>query len=183
MTDSAWIEDVKAKLGAALLNVRESAPGEWEFTTDVARMNDVLAYLRGPGQNFTHLSDLTAYDDHPRTPRFYVVYELLSMSRHQRCAVLVVAETSSGEPRVPTVTPLWAGANWLEREVFDMLGIYFTGHPDLRRILLPPDFKGYPLRKDFIVDYRQQFPQTEAPSNPNELFSTLVSTKVTGAQK
>jgi NADH-quinone oxidoreductase subunit C len=78
------------------------------------------------------------------------------MTLGKRCRVVVFAKDDSS-PRLTSVIDLWPGANWLERETYDMFGIIFEGHPDLRRILLPPSFNGFPLRKDFVVDYRQDF--------------------------
>ena len=88
-----------------------------------------------------------------RTPRFEVVYHLYSLSKNHRLRVKI--PVAGEDPVVDSLTPLWKGANWLEREVWDMFGIRFRGHPDLRRILLYEQFEGYPLRKDYPVNYRQ----------------------------
>lgn len=150
----AWAEELLKKHSASL---RESAPGELEFKVDASAdlklAHRLLSDLYNRG--FVHLADLTAYDEYPSSPRFFVVYELISLKEKKRCSV--IASIADANPFIVTVVDLWKGANWLEREVFDMYGINFTGHPDLRRILLPPSFKGFPLRKDFIVDYRQEF--------------------------
>ncbi len=96
--------------------------------------------------NFTTLVDITAVDHPERPQRFDVVYHFLSMWRNHRIRVKVkVGE----DEMVPSLIPVHAGANWFEREVFDMFGILFTGHPDLRRILTDYGFRGHPLRKDF----------------------------------
>ena len=101
---------------------------------------------------FDFLSDLTAVDrlrlDEPG-PRFEVVYHLYSISRRNRLRLKVRAEDGQA---VPTVSTVWEGAIWFEREVFDLLGIPFAGHPDLRRIVLPDDWEGHPLRKDYPVE-------------------------------
>ena len=96
-------------------------------------------------RGFMLLADITAVDWWPREPRFEVVYHLASADRRLR---LKTRLAGSGA-RLPTVKPLWPAANWLEREVYDMYGIVFDGHPDLRRILMPEGFVGYPLRKDY----------------------------------
>jgi NADH-quinone oxidoreductase subunit C len=115
---------------------------------------DVLRFLRDdPEQRFEMLVDVTAIDYRPRDGRFHVVYLLRSLSRNVRLTVKV--KVGGQEPAVPTVTGLWKSANWAEREVWDMLGVRFHGHPDLRRILMYPEFVGHPLRRDYPVDRRQ----------------------------
>jgi NADH-quinone oxidoreductase subunit C len=99
---------------------------------------------------FNLLSDVTCVDRFPVEPRFELNYQLVSLDRRAR--VRLRTSVSIEHPVVDSVVPLWAGANWLEREVSDLFGIQFTGHPDLRRILLPEDFEGYPLRRDFPVE-------------------------------
>ena len=146
---------------------------EPEFTVSVKEFKTLLADLRARG--FVHLADLTAYDEHPQKPRFQVVYELISLKEKSRCAIIVPLEMD--DPKIETVTDLWAGANWLEREVYDMYGIVFENHPDMRRILLPNSFKGYPLRKDFVVDYRQEFDKSLAEEG---LFDPFGNTLVRG---
>ena len=109
---------------------------------------DVCRFLRVE-QAFLRLSGITAVDWHPAEPRFEVVYLLHSLDRNTRLRLKCwVAET---ECEIDSVTGVWRSANWYEREVFDMFGIAFRGHPDLRRILMPSDWEGNPLRKDFPV--------------------------------
>jgi NADH-quinone oxidoreductase subunit C len=97
------------------------------------------------GGTYTFLTDETAVDYPKREKRFEVIYHLYSFKRNDRLRLKVVA--GEGE-RVPSVVSVWPTANWLEREVFDMFGVLYDGHPDLRRILLPDEWVGYPLRKD-----------------------------------
>jgi len=99
-----------------------------------------------PELEYDFLTDLTAVDYPMRPRRFDVVYHLYSMTRNHR--LRLKATVGEGE-EIATVVPVWKAANWEERECFDMFGIVFTGHPDLRRILLPEDWEGYPLRKDY----------------------------------
>ncbi len=174
---SAWYESQKALLEPYLLSFRESAPGEPEYTVKAEAILEVLSKLKAEsGGGFEHLADLTAYDAKPAQPRYHVVYELISMVQKKRCAV--IAPLKDDKPTIATATQLWSGANWLEREVYDMYGISFEGHPDLRRILLPPSFQGYPLRKDFVVDYRQNFPKVESDSGIFDPFgNTIVKTE------
>jgi NADH-quinone oxidoreductase subunit C len=103
-----------------------------------------------PSLRFTFLSDLTTVDRFPMEPRFEVNYHLLSIERVLRLRLRV--RVTGPEPSVPTVTSVWPTANWHERESFDLFGIRFHGHPDLRRILMPDDWEGYPLRKDYPVE-------------------------------
>jgi NADH-quinone oxidoreductase subunit C len=111
------------------------------------RIVDACFFLRDtPELEFDFLTDLTAVDYPARTKRFDVVYHLYSMTRNHR--LRLKAAVGEDEP-IPTVVPVWKAANWEERECFDMFGIIFTGHPDLRRILLPEDWEGFPLRKDY----------------------------------
>jgi NADH-quinone oxidoreductase subunit C len=106
-----------------------------------------------PGLEFVAFSDVTAVDFHPRrTPRFDIVYHLVSP--HRRARVRVKTQVHTAEP-VPTVSSIWPGADWFEREVFDLFGIEFTGHPDLRRLMMPEDWEGHPLRKDYPVQVRK----------------------------
>jgi NADH-quinone oxidoreductase subunit C len=98
---------------------------------------------------FALLSDVTAVDWLPADPRFELVYHLVSVEPPQRLRLKV--RLPAEQPHLATVTTVWPGANWLEREVFDMFGIIFDSHPDLRRLLTPEDWEGHPLRKDYPV--------------------------------
>ena len=103
------------------------------------------SFREDPELRLDFLSSLTANDKPGRDPRFWVVYELASTERHHRLRVKVGA--SEDDPHVPSVTGLFRTADWYERETYDFFGIVFDGHPDLRRILLPDDWEGWPLRK------------------------------------
>ncbi len=119
------------------------------------RLMEVMTFLRDDELTcFEMLTDLTAVDYlGVQEPRFQVVYHLLSLSKNQRLRVKVPVGES--DPRVPSVVNLWKSALWEEREVWDLYGILFDGHPDLRRILLYPEFEGHPLRKDYDMEHRQ----------------------------
>jgi NADH-quinone oxidoreductase subunit C len=109
---------------------------------------EACRFLKGERQ-FNRLSGITAVDWHPAVPRFEVVYLLHSLSRNER---LRLKCRLAGDPaEIESVTGVWKSANWYEREVFDLFGITFRNHPDLRRILMPEDWQGYPLRKDYPV--------------------------------
>lgn len=124
----------------------------------------IFSTLRNaPEFSFNLLSDLTAVDFFGKEPRFEVVYHLKSTTLGHRLRVKI--RIPEDDPVVPTVSSLWKGGNWLEREVWDMFGIRFSGHPDLRRILMYEEFRGYPLRKDYPVDRRQPLVEERDPVN------------------
>ena len=106
-----------------------------------------LEHLRGKGYRF--MASVHGVDYFPEEPRLGVHYELLDMSTVDRITVKVRVPTS--DPRVPSVTPAWPTADHQEREVYDMFGVVFDGHPDLRRILMPEDYEGFPQRRDFPI--------------------------------
>ena len=110
-------------------------------------VRSVLAALRERGYGF--LASVHGVDYHPEEPRLGVIYELLDMKRVDR--IRVKARVSTGDPRIESVTPDWPTADHQEREVFDLFGVVFHGHPDLRRILMPEDYEGHPQRRDFPV--------------------------------
>lgn len=107
---------------------------------------------------FNLLTDATCVDRYPVEPRFELSYHLVSIPRRDRVRLQV--RLTGQDPVVDSVVPVWPGANWLEREIFDLFGIRFNGHPDLRRILLPEDWEGHPLRKDFPVEGFRDVPRT-----------------------
>lgn len=124
---------------------------------------EVMRFLYDdPRTSFEQLSDLAGVDymNYPDAEdRFAVVYNLVSHTHNHRLWIKVFV--NDPDPEVPTVTSVWAGANWPEREVYDMFGIRFSGHPDLRRILLPQNFKDHPLRKDYPLRGRGEREQFE----------------------
>ncbi len=128
--------------------------GEDTATLKPEALARVARFLKeDPQLRFDFLMDLTAVDHWKRKPRFELVYHLYSRSKNARLRLKAPVDGSS--PEAPSVTPLWPAANWYEREVFDMFGIRFRGHPDLRRILMYEEFQGHPLRKDYPIDKRQ----------------------------
>jgi len=112
-----------------------------------ARVRSTLAWLRERGYRF--LASVHGADYYPDEPRLGVLYELLDMERVDRLTVKLRVHTE--DPRVESVTPDWPTADFQEREVYDMFGVHFEGHPDLRRILMPEDYEGFPQRRDFPV--------------------------------
>ena len=118
------------------------------FKVNAANLKEVCLALRDDGAlKFSVLSDLTAVDL-PTGNVIQVVYHLYSYEPPQQ--IVIKADVDRDEPRIVTVEDVWKVANWFEREVFDLFGVLFEGHSDLRRILLPEDWVGYPLRKDFV---------------------------------
>jgi NADH-quinone oxidoreductase subunit C len=116
-----------------------------------ASLREACALLRDDETcPFNFLSDVTCVDWHPREPRFEVVYQLLSIPKKERVRLKV--RLSGDSPAVESVTSVWPAANFFEREVFDLFGIRFTGHPYLRRIQMPENWEGHPLRKDYPVE-------------------------------
>jgi NADH-quinone oxidoreductase subunit C len=125
--------------------------GETTVVVPRQRLVRVSEYLAGqPDLLFSFLSDLTPVDRFPIEPRFELNYHLLSLERRERLRLRV--RLPGAEPVVASVVSVWPTANWHEREAFDLFGIRFEGHPDLTRILMPDDWEGYPLRKDYPVE-------------------------------
>lgn len=115
---------------------------------------EVAQFLKeDPELRFNYLMDVTAVDYWKRKPRFEIVYHFLSLSTRQRLRLKVPVGEQG--PEVETLTNLWPSANWYEREVYDMYGIKFRNHPNLKRILMYPEFQGHPLRKDYPIARRQ----------------------------
>jgi NADH-quinone oxidoreductase subunit C len=151
----AALEAIRRRFGADVI-ASHSEHGDDTVVVKRERLLAVAEHALGdPDLRFEMLSDLTAVDwlMQGRTPRFEVVYHLLSLTHRKRLRIKVpVAEE---DPLLPSVTRLWRSATWMEREVWDLYGIRFDGHPDLRRILLYEEFQGHPLRKDYPMAQRQ----------------------------
>ena len=147
----------------------ETAPSVDLQTTMYVSRDDVpavMAALRNREQfAFTFLAELTAADFWPREPRFELIYILVSIAHRQRLRLKV--RLHGHDAHVATVSDLWPAANWLEREVWDLFGIAFDGHPDPRRLLMPEDWDGYPLRKDYPVQILKT-PQASEPLQVTE---------------
>jgi NADH-quinone oxidoreductase subunit C len=122
--------------------------GELTLEIDAAKIASVCGFLKHD-RKFVRVSSVTAVDRYPAEPRFEVVYHLHSVEANAR--VRLKCRLGGAEPAIETVTGVWRGANWYEREVFDLFGIRFVGHPELRRIMMPEDWEGHPLRKDYPI--------------------------------
>jgi NADH-quinone oxidoreductase subunit C len=140
------VKRYKEKFGPAIL---EAWVDRKQAILVVARelLAEIALYSRDD-EKFDWLSDLTAADWPKREKRFDVILNMYSMEKNER---LRVKAQASADERVPSVQGVWATANWMEREVYDMFGVVFEGHPDLKRILLPDEWQGYPLRKDYDI--------------------------------
>ena len=146
MPDATGLELIGQELGDAVLDTiffRERAT----LVVEPASIRAVLSHLRGGGYAF--LASVHGVDYYPEEPRLGVIYELLDMGRVDR--ITVKLRVSSDAPGVESVTPEWPTADHQEREIYDMFGVVFRGHPDLRRILMPEDYEGHPQRRDFPI--------------------------------
>jgi NADH-quinone oxidoreductase subunit C len=153
------IEAAKKALGKAIVEAKDHV-GEITLTVRRESVLDALRTLRDtPGLEYQQLMEIAGVDFPERSERFEVNYHLLSLTRNRRIRVKVLTDETSP---VPSATGLWPVANWLEREVFDLYGVLFTGHPDLRRILTDYGFEGYPLRKDFPLTGHVELRYSEA---------------------
>ncbi|MGH7644129.1 MAG: NADH-quinone oxidoreductase subunit C [Gemmatimonadales bacterium] len=154
------VDALRASFGDAIGRAHPARDGDPVVVVRRERLLDVLRWLRDtPDQRFDYLVDVTAVEYRDRERPLEVVYFLRSLDRRADLRVKVQLD-AAGELAVDSVVSLWAGANWLEREVYDMFGITFRGHPDLRRILMWETYaEGYPLRKDFPL--RGRFSRAE----------------------
>jgi NADH-quinone oxidoreductase subunit C len=143
------VSALKEKFGNSILRVVEFR-GETTVGVKRSAVIEVLQFLKDtPELNYTFLADLTACDNLPAEPRFVVVYQLREMRGYT--SIRIECPLPGQETELPTATGVFINANWYERELFDLFGLTFTGHPDLRRILMPDDWQGHPLRKDYPV--------------------------------
>jgi len=144
MNAQQMVEALKQKFGEALIGTKNHL-GEHTISVKLESVKALLKYCRDE-LNFDYLVDISSVDHFETEPRFEMVYELYGYGHHQH---LRVKSPVSEDESVPTVSDIWPTANWHEREVYDMMGITFDGHPDLRRILMWEGYPFYPLRKDF----------------------------------
>jgi len=149
-SDNKLVKKLKAKFDGAVLDAVEFI-GQVSIRIEPSRIVEVCNFLRDDADTkFNYLSDLTCVH-YPMAERpLEIVYNLYSISRNERVRLKVaIAEGAS----VDSVTDVWPSANWMEREVYDLFGVSFRNHPDMRRILLPPDWEGHPLRKDYPLEF------------------------------
>ena len=133
--------------------------GETTIVVPRELLRAAAAHCREDGKlQYNFLTDATCVDRYPAEPRFELNYHLVSISRREKVRLRVWV--GGNDPVVDSLVSVWPGANWLEREIFDLFGIHFTGHPDLRRNLLPDDWEGHPLRRDYPVEGYRDVPNT-----------------------
>jgi NADH-quinone oxidoreductase subunit C/D len=182
MAMHALLENLKTRFPDAVLSVHEDPErGELSAKVSASRLLDVATYLHDePSMSFDHITDVCSAD-YPEDPeRFEVIYHFLSLGHGTR--IRIKARVSEDDPSIASVTAIWKGANFMEREVYDLMGIKFIGHPDLRRIFMPDDYdEGYPLRKDFPTEgkgWRSRFdflPRLD--EEPAEIESEIAAPK------
>ncbi len=146
------IEELKHKFSEKIKEVSVQFGDEILFIERDSLL-DIVQFLKDKPYSYSMLLDLTCVDYNGQEPRFEMVYHLYSIPNVQRLRIKV--SLSEKDLRIDSLASLWKNANWLEREVFDMFGVDFKGHPDLRRIFMYDGFEGYPLRKDFPLRKRQ----------------------------
>lgn len=141
---------IASLLAAIPDSILDAAYDRAELTLTIAKdhIRETAAVLQKAGYNF--LEDVTCVDWYPSEPRFHVVYHILSHGLKER--VRLVAQVDSVDPVIESITPVWPSANFYEREVWDLFGVRFSGHPNLRRIMMPEEWQGHPLRKDYPVE-------------------------------
>jgi NADH-quinone oxidoreductase subunit C len=162
----ALVELLKKQFPADVLE-SHSQQGDETVVVYAPRWKDVSRFLRDdPRADMSMLMDLTAVDFPDRTPRFEVVAHFLSLAKGHRLRLKARVGDKDGEnAEIDTLTDLWASANWAERECYDLFGVRFAGHPDLRRILMYPEFVGHPLRRDYPADRIQPLvPYRDVPN-------------------
>lgn len=171
LENSSTVKRFVEKFGDALQEV-VYFQGETTLVVEKGRILELCQFAReDDALQFNFLADLTGVDRMPGEPRFEVNYHLLCLSRAERLRLKV--RISEKDCKVASVTPVWPTANWHEREVFDMFGIVFENHPDLRRILCPEEWNGHPLRKDYpMLGYEEAAPAPEPPTKRG-WYSTL----------
>jgi len=179
MDADALVASLQAEFPAAQIEAVPSVDLQTTFYVSRDAVPALARTLRDrPDFAFTFLSELTAVDFWPKEPRFEVVYLLVSIVNRLRLRMKV--RLPAGDPHIATVSDLWPAANWLEREVWDLFGIAFDGHPDPRRLLMPEDWQGYPLRKDYPVQIRMTPNASEALQVSEEEFrSNLMKDRLT----
>lgn len=176
LTLAHWQELVHNALGDTALSA-ESLYGTVVVMVDPEDIRHAMLQLRdNPNTKLDILSHMTAVDYSPRDPRFEVVYELFSLEFKQRLRVKCALPFDGGEydkPQIDSIHDIYLAANWHERECADLFGIAFAGHPDLRRILLPDNWDGHPLRKEYPFDGKREWKLGSNVANAGTMESDL----------
>lgn len=152
MTPELIIEKVKNRFADAVLSAKVEF-GEGTVSIKQGSLLDVCRFLHNdPELYFDFITDICSVDFIGHEERFEIVYHFYSVKYNHR--IRIKARVTEKDAVIDSLCPIWKGANWLEREVYDLMGIKFNGHPDMRRILMPEDFAGHPLRKDYPTEGR-----------------------------
>ena len=154
------VEKLRAWNANAVSEVVESH-GETTVVVPRELLRETAEHCRAHLQ-FDFLSDATSVDRFPAEPRFELNYHLVSLPN--RVKLRLRTRLSGADPAVDSLVPVWPGAGWMEREIYDLMGIRFNGHPDLRRILMPGDWEGHPLRRDYPTEGFRDVPSTYLPT-------------------
>jgi NADH-quinone oxidoreductase subunit C len=160
-------EFLAQRLGDAALEAH-AFRGDATVVVARERILDALRALKAQPWAFEMLLDLTVWDRHPAEPRFEVVYHLLSPAREER--VRIKTRLPGEDPVLSSAVEVFAGADWFEREAWDLFGVRFEGHPDLRRILMPDDWEGHPLRRDYPLTEEPVEFKGHVPHLPSEII-------------
>lgn len=153
--DSILIKNIKTRFGPSILDTIIFGD-EVTHLVKKASLIEICNFLKDdPALQFNFLSDIAGADYFPKKPRFEVVYHLYSIPKKHRLRLKV---TTGEDETVPSVTSIWKSADWAEREAYDMFGIVFEGHPNLKRIYMPEEWEGFPLRKDYpLKGYKDRY--------------------------
>lgn len=144
--DNLIVKELKEKFPKSILNIYTFA-GDITVTVSKDDLLEIAHFLRDhPKLKITYVSSISGVDYLERKPRFEVVYHIYSLEKNHRIGLKVQVDEDES---IPSVTPIWAAADWFEREIYDMYGVPFEGHPNLSRLLMPDDWVGHPLRKDY----------------------------------
>ena len=152
MEEKKILEDLKKEFSEKIKETT-SLFGDNIVVIDKDALLEIFSFLKNKPNEYNMLLDLTCVDYKDQKPRFEMVYHLFSLSRNQR--LRIKTRLSEDDLIIDSLTSLWKNANWLEREIYDLFGVRFNGHPDLRRIFMYDGFEGYPLRKDYPLRKRQ----------------------------
>ncbi len=152
MEDQRVSETLKEKFPGKILEISDFL-GDLCILIEKDVVLDVMTFLKNKPFDYAMLLDLTCVDEMGRSPRFVMVYHLFSLSYNRRLRIKAGVEEKS--PILESLSSLWKNADWLEREVFDMFGVSFAHHPDMRRLFMYDEFEGHPLRKDYPLRKRQ----------------------------
>lgn len=175
MRVSEAVSQLKARMGSSIIEETEFCK---EITLEIAKekFKDALTFLRSASDpGFEVLMDLTGVDYLEPIPRTKVVYWLHNPTNYERIRINVFVHRGES---LQSVVDLWEGADWYERELFDLFGVKFLGHPDLKRILMPDDWKGHPLLRDYaLTEEPVEYKNGVAPKIPSEIIPYVKSTK------